>query len=750
MAAKVTRRGFLEASLLGSGALLIGVHLPGCTGLQRRRDMAERAEETGVLVPNAWLQITPESEIIFLLDRVEMGQGTMTSHTMMVAEELEVEPTAIRVEMAPAGRAYDNPELGFHITGGSTSVKGSWGPLRKAAAAAREMLRAAAAKQWEVDVAGCAAEDGVIVHRASGRRAPFGELTRIAALLPVPGDPPLKPAGQFRFIGKPVDRLDARMKVDGTGIFGMDVRVPGMLHAVVIRCPVRGGTARGFRADAALGEKGVHQVFEVPSGVAVVADKYWQARTAAALVEVDWDEGVLAALDDEGLRAGMERRAREPGKAVRDDGDANRALARAGRTLEAVYEVPYLAHATMEPMSCTAHVTRDRCEIWAPTQGPGLAREVAARATGLHRRDVVVHTTLLGGGFGRRLAQDYVTEAVHVSRHMGKPVKVIWSREDDMQNDFYRPRTFNVLRAALDDDGQPVAWFHRIVGQSILAHVGRDWMPAMAPDWMPTVLKGFVGGSAARKFENNTISDPTSVEGALEVPYALRNLRVEYAEHEPGVPVGFWRSVGHSENAFVVESFIDELAHAAGADPYRFRRGLLAGEPRHLRVLDLAAEKAGWGTPAAGGRHRGVAVHASFGSLCAQVVEVSVSGAKVRVHRVVCAIDCGLVINPDIVTAQMESAVVFGLSAALKQEVRFRKGRVQERNFHQYRMLRMHEMPVVEVHIVPSQESPQGAGEPGLPPIGPAVANAIFAATGKRIRRLPIEAALRDEDGKGA
>lgn len=750
MAAKVTRRGFLEASLLGSGALLIGMHLPGCTGLQRRREMAEHAEQTGVLVPNAWLQITAESEIIFFLDRVEMGQGTMTSHTMMVAEELNVEPATIRVEMAPAGRAYDNPALGFHITGGSTSVVGSWVPLRTAAAAAREMLRTAAAKLWKVALAECAAEDGVIVHRPSGRRTPYGELTRIAALVPVPDDPPLKPADRFRFIGKSVDRLDARMKVDGTGVFGMDVRVPGMLQAVVIRCPVRGGTARRFLAEKALGEKGVQQVFEVPSGVAVVADSYWQARTAAALVEVDWDEGPLVALDDDGLRAALEARARAPGKTVRDDGDADRALARAGRTIEAVYEVPYLAHATMEPMSCTAHVTRDRCEIWAPTQGPGLAREVAARITGLPRRDVVVHTTLLGGGFGRRLAQDYVAEAVHVSRHLGKPVQVIWSREDDMQNDFYRPRTFNVLRAALGDDGQPVAWFHRVAGQSILAHAGRDWLPAMAPDWMPTVLKGFVGNAGARLFENNTISDPTSVEGALEVPYALRNVRVEYAEHEPGVPVGFWRSVGHSENAFVVESFIDELAHAAGTDPVRFRRGLLAGKTRHLRVLDLATEKAGWGAPAPDGRHRGVAVHESFGSVCAQVVEVSVADGKVRVHRVVCAIDCGLVINPDIVTAQMESAIVFGLSAALKQQVRFRKGRVQERNFHQYRLLRMHEMPVVEVHIVPGQETPTGAGEPGLPPIAPAVANAIFAATGKRIRRLPIEAALREQDGEGA
>lgn len=742
MPAELTRRGFLGAVSLSGGVLLLGVHLPGCASLNRRRDIAEHAERTGELAPNAWIKITPDSEIVLALDRVEMGQGTMTSHAMMVAEELEVAPTAIRVELAKADRAYDNPELGFQITGGSTSVVGSWVPLRKAAASVREMLRTAAAKLWEVDVDACVARDGVIEHAASGRRARYGDLTRIAALIPIP-DPRLKQPAQFRVLGTPVPRLDTPAKVDGSAIFGMDVSLPGMLHAVVIRSPVRGGRPRGFRAEQALARKGVRHVFEIPGAVAVVADTYWQARSAAPRVEVDWDEGPLAALDDERVRAALAERAREGGKAVRDEGDVERALGRAGRVVEAEYEVPYLAHATMEPMNCTAHVADGRCDIWAPTQAPGLARELASHVTGLHWRDITVHTTLIGGGFGRRLAQDYVVEAVHVASRVGKPVKVIWSREDDMQNDFYRPRTLHVMRGALDDSGAAVGWLHRLVGQSIIANVGREWLPAMSPAWLPTVLKGFVSRSAARLYERNLLTDPTSVEGALELPYGMSNLRVEYAEQELGVPVGFWRSVGHSENAFVVESFIDEMAHAAGADPYRFRRALLAGAPRNRRVLDLAAEKAGWDTPPAEGVHRGIAVHASFGSVCAEVVELSVEGAKVRVHRVVCVLDCGLVLNPDIVRAQMESAIVFGLSAALKQEINFRKGRVQQFNFHQYRLLRMNEMPRIEVHIAPGEGDPTGVGEPGLPPIAPALTNAIFAATGKRIRKLPVEPALR-------
>ena len=743
--ATLSRRGFLQVGAATGGALLVGVHLSGFARFDmRRRHMAEWAEQTGELVPNAWIRISRDNQITFTLDRVEMGQGTMTSHAMMVAEELEVEPASLRVVHAGADRAYDNTALQFQVTGGSSSVSASWEPLRKAAAATREMLRGAAAALWDARLSDCRAAQGAIVHAPTGRRASYGELTEIAALLPIP-DPPLKPRAAFRVLGTSVPRVDARIKVDGTAIFGIDVTVPDMLNAVVVRAPVIGGKPRQVDGAAALRETGVRHVVELPHGVAVVADRYWQARRAAALVEIQWDDGPLVGFDTETLRRDMAARAARAAKEVRADGDLEAVIERAARTVDAVYEVPYLAHATMEPMNCAAHVTAERCDIWGPTQSPGMAREVAAALTSLPHRDIHVHNTLLGGGFGRRLFQDYVAEAVQLSMKVSRPVKVTWSREDDMQNDYYRPQTYNLLRGGVDASGQPVAWFHRIVGQSIVAQSGPDWLSSMAPPWLPRVLKASAGGSAAGMYARNWIADETSIEGAVGLPYAIDNLRVEYALHEPGVPVGFWRSVGHSENAFVVESFIDELAHAGGQDPYQLRRALLAKKPRHRAVLDLAAEKAGWGQPLPAGRGRGIAQHESFGSFCAEVAEVSVQAGEVRVHRVVCAIDCGLAVNPDIVAAQLESSVVFGLSAALRQAITFENGRVMQSNFHQYGMLRMHEMPVIEVHIVPGDAPPSGVGEPGLPPIAPAVCNAIFAATGVRIRRLPIEAALREQ-----
>lgn len=742
MASNMTRRGFLRASAAVGGGLIVAFELPGCARHSiKRREMAEHAEKTGELMASAWITITRDSRIIYTLDRVEMGQGTMTSHAMMVAEELEVEPGAIEIALAPADRAYDNTTLGFQVTGGSTSVVSSWEPLRKAAAATREMLRQAAAITWAVPLVECEARGGEIVHTPSSRRARYGELTEIAAFLEVPDVDP-KPRDRFRVLGTPVGRVDARAKVDGTANYGIDVVVPGMLTAVLVRPPVPGATVRSLRADAARAQKGVRHVLETPRGIAVVAETYWQARRAAAGVEVEWDEGPLASFDSEALRRALAEKARSSGKVVREDGDAGKAIARAPRTVEAVYEVPYLAHATMEPQSCTAHVTRDHCEIWAPTQAPGMGREIAARITGLAHRDVTVHSTLLGGGFGRRLQQDYLAEAVYVSRAVGAPVKVVWSREDDMQHDYYRPQTYNLLRGAVSADGRITGWFHRIAAQSILSQIGPDWLASLLPNWAPQVAKLMMGSSAARMIKNNVMPDQTSVEGAAQLPYGIGNVQVEYVEHEPGVPIGFWRSVGHSENAFVVESFIDELAHAADRDPYELRRVLLGRAPRHLAVLERAAKEAGWGTPTAPGVGRGIAVHESFGSVCAEVAEVSIEGGAVRVHRVVCVIDCGFALNPDIVAAQMESAVVFGLSAALRQEITFVNGRVQQSNFHDYPVLRMFEMPRVEVHIMASERDPSGAGEPGLPPIAPAVANAIFAATGIRIRKLPIEPEL--------
>ncbi len=746
MSGGASRRAFLlRASASAAGAFVLALGAPGCGG--RPETPAGRPKGFS---PSAWLTITPDDQIFFYLDRVEMGQGTMTSHATLVAEELEIDPARLRVEHAPADRRYDNPAdtLGFQITGGSTSTRTSWEPLRLAGAVAREMLVGAAAAAWGAPRAECRAENGAVVHGPSGRRERYGALAALAARQPVPERPRLKDPRDFRYIGRSVPRLDARTKVDGSGVYGIDVKRPGLLTAVVLRAPSLGAKLEGFDAAEALAQPGVAGVVRVSTGVAVVARSYWRARRAAELVRARWAPGPLAALDGDRLRAQYRARLGAPAKAVRDDGDAPAALARGGgKIVEAIYEVPFLAHATMEPMNCTAHVRGSSCEIWAPTQAPGLAREAVRRVTGFDEEAIAVHTTMLGGGFGRRQVADFVVEAVEVARHFEAPVKVVWSREDDMRNDFYRPMTANLLRGAVDGRGEVLAWFHRLVGQSIVSQVGRDWVSALAPGGVPQSLKALAGRGAAGLYGKNVVTDPTSIEAAADFAYAMPNVRVEYAAVEPGVPVGFWRAVGNSENGFVVEGFVDELAHAAGRDPYRFRRALLEGSPRHRAVLDLAAEKAGWGSPLKPGAGRGIAQVMSFGSYCAQVVEARVEGGRARVERVVCAIDCGLVVNPDLVRAQIEGAVAFGLSAALYQQITFREGRPAEGNFHHYPVLRMNEMPRVEVHLVPSREPPTGVGEVGLPPVAPALANALFAATGRRLRSLPLAPALARATG---
>jgi CO/xanthine dehydrogenase Mo-binding subunit len=737
------RRKFLEVLLAAGGAMAVGVSLPGCAPWDAKT--VTHFGRTGEFHPNAWVKIHPDDRVTLVLDRVEMGQGTSTSHATLLGEELEVDPRRIHVEHAPARREYDNPnpDLGFQITGGSTSVRESWEPLRKAGATAREMLKMAAATEWGVSLAEITVEDGTVSHAASGRTTTYGKLVKTAVRMPVPGEIALKPPSAMKWIGKSVNRVDAKPKVTGAAVYGIDVHVPGMLTAVVIRCPVIGGKPTSVEAEQAKASPGVVAVVTIPNGVAVVAKTYWEARTAAKLVRVGWDEGALAKVSTEGLRREYAARAKESGKKIRNLGNTEAAL-RGGRMIQAVYEVPYLAHATMEPQNATAHVTRDRCIIWAPTQSPGLAMEEAIRVTGLPRDAITVHTTAIGGGFGRRLQQDYITEALHVSKELGRPVKVVWSREDDMTHDHYRPMTYNVLRGAVDAEGKIAGWWHRIVSQSIVSHVGETWIQAMGSPAMAQGFKAFLGRTAAGLYRGGTITDQSAIEGAGDFTYTIPNMRVEHVPVEPGVPVGFWRAVGHSENAFIVESFLDELAHAAKKDPYEVRRALLASSPRHLGVLDRAAKEAGWGTPLPKGTARGIALTRAFGSYCAQVAEVSVEGRAVRVKRVVAAIDCGMVINPDLVRAQVESGILFGLSAALKQRVTFKDGRVEQTNFHQYDSVRMFEAPKIEVHIVDSKEKPSGVGEPGLPPIAPAVTNAIFAATGKRVRTLPIEAALKE------
>jgi isoquinoline 1-oxidoreductase beta subunit len=700
------RRIFLKVGTVAGGGLLIGFHLP----LASRAGEAEAAENE--FVPNAWIRINVDDTVTLRVASSEMGQGVYTAIPMLLAEELECDWARMNVEMAPADKAYINPIIGMQLTGGSTAVRAYWTPLRQAGATARDLLIRAAAQTWKVKEDECRAENGFVLHKTNKLKASYGALATKAATLPVPSEVFLKEPGDFKLIGKSTPRLDTPRKVNGSAVFGMDVKLPGLLIAVVARCPVFGGKPKKFDATKAKDVPGVRQVLSIHSGIAVVADSFWAAQQARNALVVEWEEGAHAKLDSAAIRKQLELALKKKGVTARNEGDAAKAIKAAVKRIEAVYEVPYLAHACMEPMNCTAQVKKDSCELWVPTQNQTAAQFVASQITGLPLEKVKVNTTFLGGGFGRRGEQDFVAEAVQLAMATGTPVKLIWTREDDMHHDYYRPATLNRFSAALDKDGKPVAWRHEIAGGSIFSRV------------FPKSIKNGI--------------DNTSVEGAANLPYAIPNLQVTWAMENGAVPVGFWRSVGSSQNAYVTECFLDELAAAAGKDPYEFRRVLLTKHPRHLGVLELAAQKAGWGSSLPAGRTRGIAVAEAFGSYCAQVAEVSLESNQVRVHRVVCAIDCGMVVNPDTVVAQMESGIVYGLTAALKGEITLKDGRVEQGNFNDYPLLRLDEMPEIEVHIVKSSEHPGGVGEPGTPPIAPAVANAVFAATGKPVRKLPI------------
>jgi isoquinoline 1-oxidoreductase subunit beta len=718
----LTRRDFVKAGLAAGAGLTLAVSLQGCA-----RE-ASPAASGAAFAPDAWIRIGSDDTVTVMVDRSEMGQGVSTALPMLVAEELDADWAAVRYQFAPANQAYNNPLSLGQLTGGSTSVRAAYRPLREAAARARLMLVAAAAAQWGVPAADCRTEAGAVMAR-DGRRVRYGAVASAAASQPVPERVRLKPASEFRLLGRSLPRLDTADQVTGRAVFGIDVQPAGVLTAVVARCPVFGGKLRSFEAAAARAVPGVKHVVQIASGVAVVAEGFWAAKLGRDALKLEWDEGELATLDDAAVSARLEELSHGAGNAARKTGQGG--VASAARTLEAVYEVPYLAHATMEPMNCTADVRPDRVTLWVPTQyqtGPKLlgggSRGVAAKHAGVGMHDVTVHTTHLGGGFGRRAETDFVAEACQISKAVGAPVKVVWSREDDTRHDQYRPAARHLLRGGLGADGAPLLWVHHVVCPSIIAKFMPSWLPGFA-----TRLAGPLKGGV----------DANAIEGAAEIPYAFPNLEVRYTRADLGVPVGFWRSVGHSHTAFAVECFLDELAALAGSDPVEFRRRLLAAAPRHLGVLNLAAAKSGWGSPAPAGRFRGIALHESFGSYVAQVAEISLRDGTLRVHRVTCAIDCGQVINPDIVKAQLEGGIVFGLTAALKGRISLQRGRVKQSNFHDYPLLTMREMPEIEVHIVPSALEPGGVGEPGTPPIAPAVANAVFAATGKRIRRLPID-----------
>jgi len=706
----VSRRDFLIVGAAAGGGLLLSFH------------MDAQPAASPVFAPNAFIRIGTDGRVTMIIGQVEMGQGMYTSMPMLIAEELEVGLDQVQVEHAPPDdKLYINPLFGFQATGGSTSVKGLYLPMRRAGATARTMLIAAAAKLWNVDPTSCRAERGAVIHTATRRRIGYGAVAAAAAELPIPENVVLKRPQDFKLVGTPAKRLDTPAKVNGTAQYSIDVRLPGMKIATVAASPVLGGKVAALDDRKAKAITGVRQIVRLDEAVAVVADNMWAAKQGLSALEIRWDDGPNAAVSTSDVVRGLALAAETPGVVARNEGDAAAAIAGAPAKVEAVYEAPFLAHATMEPINCTVHVRPDGCEVWTGSQVLARAQATAAQVTGFPLEKVVVHNFLLGGGFGRRLEFDYVTQAVRIAKQVEGPVKVIWTREEDVQHDVYRPYYYDRIAAGLDARGQPIGWTHRLVGPSILAR------------WAPPAFKDGLDGDA--------------LDGATDVLYNIPAIRVEYVRHEePVLNTGFWRGVGVTHNTFVIESFVDELALAAKADPFEYRRALLDKSPRARAVLELAANKAGWGANLPAGRARGIALMFGglWGTYVAQVAEVSVSkSGEVRVHRVVCAVDCGTVVNPDTVKAQIEGGVIFGIGGALYGEVTLKNGRVEQSNFHDVRVLRINETPAIEVHLVRSGEAPGGIGEPGTAVTAPALANAVFAATGKRIRKLPLENQLQ-------
>jgi CO/xanthine dehydrogenase Mo-binding subunit len=726
---------FSRRKLLISAAVLAGGGL-ALTWLRPGRDRQPAPAASGNLSPNAWLQITPGGDIVLQVDKAELGQGVMTGYATLLAEELDVPPAQITLRFAPVDPLFQDP---LQLTAESNSMRSRWLPIRETGARARRMLLEAAALEWQTDVAALDTDGtAFVIDPRSGKRLAYAELASAAARLPVPDEVPLRAPAAWRWIGTAVRRADIPEKITGRAAYGVDTRLPGMLVAVVARPQRLLAQPLQHDATAARALPGVADVLPIHSGIAVLAETFWHAQQGVNALVVEWSNGPLAGTSSASIRAeqGKQLDAADAHR-VRDDGDTGQALQAASRVLEAEYWLPYLAHATLEPMNATIWFHDGGCEAWVPSQGPDMVRQVICDMSGLPRASVEVHTTYAGGGFGRRATMEFVIEAVEIAMHTARPVKLVWTREDDMRHGLYREATLHRLRAGLDRNGEPLAWEHRLVAANLNHLVIPVALGVLAPEWMP--------GSAVGSFSNGVVGlldrfrgSDTARFGALSMPYAIPNFRVDLANWNPGVPVTLWRSVGHSYTCFVIESFIDELAAAAGQDPAAFRRRHLAAQPRHLAALDLVLEKSGWATPVAG-RHRGLAVQEAFGTVVAQVAEISIAADKsIRVHRVSCAVDCGLVVNPDIVRQQLEGGILFGLSAALYGEISIEDGAVQQGNFHDYRVLRLADAPAIDVHIVPGGTEPSGVGEPGVPPIAPAVANAVYAATGQRLRTLPL------------
>lgn len=719
---KLDRRHFLKSSALAAGGLVLGFYLPD---VHEAEAQVRAVSESGAPVRmNAFIEIASDDTVTLTIHKPEFGQGTVTSLSQLLAEELECDWKKIKTQFADTiDPVY---MMGAPIQGvyGSTAVRTSWEPLRKAGAMACQMLLEAAAAKWGVQASDCRAENGTIVNMKTNERVTYGSVAEAASKLDLQPRAYLKDPTTFRLIGKSIPRLDTPDKVSGKTIFGIDVRMPGMLYASLERCPVSGGKPRSFDARAAKAVPGVKQVVQISNGVAVVADNTWAAMQGRKVLKIEWDEGENITASTPALQQMFRDLAEQPGVEARKTGDAQAALASARKTLEATYEVPFLAHATMEPMNCTARVTSDGCDIWSGIQMQNISRNIAAKAAGLPREKTRVHTMYLGGGFGRRGRQDFVQEAVEIAKAVGSgiPVKLTWTREDDMQNDGYRPMSLVRFTAGLDAQGWPAAWVVRVVAPSFAG------------------LRNGIDNSAVRGVANIPYEVP-NIYADYHAPYVTPDVLNEFRPVGFGIPVDYWRAPGANANSYYAESFVDELAVAGGHDPIEFRKRLLSKSPRLIAVLDMAAEKAGWGKPLPRGRFQGVALGTNSGSFSAQIAEISIEGGKVKIHRMVTAVDVGQIINPRGAMQQVESGIIYGLSAALRGAITVDKGQVQQSNFDTYEPLRIDEVPKIEVHLMPNTNAPGGLGEHANPHCAPALTNAIYKATGRRLRQLPIRLA---------
>lgn len=732
---RTRRRTFLLGMLAGTAGLVIYGAVRGSADQWLE---TEPGDIEGAFKPNAHITITPDDRILFALHKAELGQGIMTGIAQLVAEELEVAVEKIEVYFADGADKYSEHDA--QATGGSTGIVGGYVSVRAIAAATRMMLVSAAAETWGVDAGTLAAKDGRVMETSGSRSASYGELVDAAKEQDVPQEPVIKERSEFSVVGKPVRRIDGRVKVTGSADFGMDLSVPNMAKAVMIHPPRIGATVASLDATAAKQMPGVVDVVETERGVGVLAERYWQALRAAPAVEIEWSDGPGSTFATEALRADLAASERARARTVRDDGDVDAAMT--GTVLEAVYEAPMLAHSPMEPMNAIAHVDDGTCEIWTGNQGPAWIQEAAARALGIERTDVLVHTPYIGGAFGRRSHPDAALEAVWLSKAVGRPVQVIWSRENDTRAGYYRPQSHTRMKGALDGSGVPTALSYDSQSQSILGDLD---MGGLLPNAMPPRLRRWITTSASRLLSSNAVvADILATEGASNHGYAIPNQRVRYTPFGTPLKVSWWRSVGHSFNGFIIESFIDELANAAEKDSYEFRKALLKDRPRWLGVLDAVAEMSNWSAGAPEGVGRGIAVVEAFGSFAAQVIDARIEDDQIKVDKVYCALDCGLAVNPDLVVSQVEGSVIFGLTAALWGEITVDRGAVQQGNFDTYRMMRMHECPPMDIRVLEGPHEPGGVGEPAVAPVAGALGNAIFDLTGERLRRMPLQPAWEE------